>query len=86
MSQTTAPAGSRRIIWPSVITVVSAAILIGAEVFGAAYAGAWALGTLIGLDEIGQHILEAALVAIGIYVMYLFIRGARTVEPFTTRD
>ena len=30
------PAGSRQIYWPSVITVISAAILIGAEVFGAA--------------------------------------------------
>ena len=30
---------SREIIWPSVVTVISAAILIGAEVFGAAFAG-----------------------------------------------
>ena len=39
-----APASSsRQIVWPSVITVISAAILIGAEVFGAAFAGGWAL-------------------------------------------
>ena len=31
----------RQIVWPSVITVISAAILIGAEVFGAAFAGSW---------------------------------------------
>jgi hypothetical protein len=42
---------SRRIVWPSVITVVSAAILIGAEVFGAAFAGGWALAILFGLGE-----------------------------------
>jgi hypothetical protein len=29
----------REIAWPSVITVISAAILIGAEVFGGAFAG-----------------------------------------------
>ena len=39
MSDTNSTA-QRRIYWPSVITVVSAAILIGAEVFGAAFAGA----------------------------------------------
>ena len=44
-----APASSsRQIVWPSVITVISAAILIGAEVFGAAFAGGWALAILIG--------------------------------------
>src|ERR1700731_4582141 len=36
MSSQTPSTATRRIIWPSVVTVVSAAILIGAEVFGAA--------------------------------------------------
>jgi len=44
----------RRILWPNVLTVVSAAILISAEVFGAAFAGSWALENLSGL---GAHIL-----------------------------
>ena len=39
MSQQPASKASREIYWPSVITVISAAILIGAEVFGAAFAG-----------------------------------------------
>jgi hypothetical protein len=78
-------APDRQINWPSVITVISAAILIGAEVFGAAYAGGWALATLFGFDEIGQRIFEAVFVAIGIYIMYAFIRGAQRVEPFTRR-
>ena len=38
--------GDRRIAWPSVLTVISAAILIGAEVFGAAFAGGWAVEQL----------------------------------------
>ena len=39
-------AQDRRINWLNVVTVVSAAILIGAEVFGAAFAGSWAIATL----------------------------------------
>lgn len=85
MNKPAAPAG-RRINWPSVTTVVSAAVLIGAEVFGVAYAGGWALATLFGFAEIGQRIFEAILVALGIYIMFVFIRAARSVEPFTTRN
>lgn len=76
---------SRRIIWPSVVTVVSAAILIGAEVFGAAFAGGWALAILFGLDDTGAHILQAALFLLGVLVMAAFIRAAQRVEPFTRR-
>ena len=76
---------SRRIVWPSVITVLSAAILIGAEVFGAAFAGGWALAILFGLDDTGAHIVQAILFLIGVAVMIAFIRAAKRVEPFTTR-
>ena len=50
MSSQLTPRRPRQIVWPSVVTVVSAAILIGAEVFGAAFAGGWALAILLGLD------------------------------------
>ena len=73
------------IIWPSVITVISAAILIGAEVFGAAFAGGWALAILFGLDNTGAHILQAVLFAIGVLIMVAFIRAAQRIEPFTKR-
>lgn len=76
---------SRQIVWPTVITVISAAILIGAEVFGAAFAGGWALAILFGLDDLAAHILQAVLFALGVMVMAAFIRGARRVEPFTRR-
>ena len=85
MNKPAAPAG-RRINWPSVITVLSAAVLIGAEVFGAAYAGGWALATLFGFEDIGQRIFEAIFIAIGLYIMYVFIRAAQSVEPFMTRE
>jgi hypothetical protein len=76
---------SRRIVWPSVITIISAAILIGAEVFGAAFAGGWAIAVLLGLGDQGAHILQAVLFALGVLVMSAFIRGAQRVEPFTKR-
>jgi hypothetical protein len=76
---------SRQIVWPSVITVISAAILIGAEVFGAAFAGGWALAILFGLSDIEAHILQAVLFAIGVFVMINFIRAAQRVEPFVRR-
>ena len=75
----------RRILWQNVLTVVSAAILIGAEVFGAAFAGGWALAILFGLDDFGAHILQAVLFAVGVFVMAAFIRAAQRVEPFTRR-
>ena len=78
-------AESRRIVWLNVVTVVSAAILIGAEVFGAAFAGGWALAILFGLDDTGAHILQAVLFALGVLVMAAFIRAAQRVEPFMRR-
>ena len=76
---------SRQIVWRSVVTVISAAILIGAEVFGAAFAGGWALAILLDLGDQGAHILQAVLFAIGVFVMISFIRAAQRVEPFFKR-
>jgi hypothetical protein len=75
-----------RIIWSNVSTVVSAAVLIGAEVFGAAYAGGWALATLFGFEELGQRLFEACFIAVGVYIMYVFLRNAQRVEPFVARE
>jgi hypothetical protein len=85
MSSEPSPTANRRIVWPSVITVVSAAILISAEVFGAAFAGGWALAILFGLDDTGAHILQAILFALGVFVMVAFVRAAQRVEPFFKR-
>jgi len=73
----------RRIIWLNVMTVLSAAILIGAEVFGAAFAGGWAIAGLFDLGEYGGYALQALFSAMGLAVMAAFIRAARRVEPFT---
>jgi hypothetical protein len=79
-------AASNRIVWLNVVTVISAAILIGAEVFGAAFAGSWALATLFDLGGIGQRILDAVFVLCGIAIMAQFVRTAHRIEPFTARD
>jgi hypothetical protein len=76
------PAG-RRIVWTNVMTVLSAAILIGAEVFGAAFAGGWALANLFDLGPTGGYVLRGLFFVLGLIVMASFIRNARRVEPFT---
>jgi hypothetical protein len=76
--------GSRRILWQNVSTVVSAAILISAEVFGAAFAGGWAVANLVGLGDYGVYTLQIAFFVVGLYVMANFVRNAMRIEPFTT--
>lgn len=85
MTDKTAPTASRQIAWPSVITVISAAILIGAEVFGAAFAGGWALAILFGLGETQGQILQGVLFVAGVAIMVAFVRNAQRIEPFTRR-
>jgi hypothetical protein len=85
MSSEPSSTASSQIVWSSVITVISAAILIGAEVFGAAFAGGWALAILFGLDDTGAHIVQAVLFGLGVLVMIAFVRAAQRVEPFFKR-
>ena len=74
----------RRINWLNVVTVMSAAILIGAEVFGAAFAGGWALAGLFNLGTYGGYTLQFIFSAIGLVIMASFVRAASRVEPFTS--
>ena len=73
----------RRILWQNVSTVLSAAVLIGAEVFGAAFAGGWAVANLIGLGDYGVYSLQIVFFLGGLFVMATFIRNAMRIEPFT---
>jgi len=77
--------GPRPIAWLSVLTVVSAAILISAEVFGAAFAGGWAVANLLDLGTDGVHVFQAIFFVLGIAVMIAFVRNASHVEPFRRR-
>ncbi len=83
MSRATSPTGNRGVVWQNVLTVLSAAILIGAEVFGAAFAGGWAVASYLDLGPYGVHIMQGIFFLCGIAVMVAFIRNARRVEPFT---
>jgi hypothetical protein len=75
----------RRIVWLNVMTVVSAAVLIGAEVFGAAFAAGWAFATLFQLGEYGVYGLQIIFFLLGFAVMVRFVLNARRVEPFVER-
>ena len=61
-----------RINWLNVSTVISAAILIGAEVFGAAFAMSWAIATLFDLNDFFRYMLDAVLFGGGLAVMVSF--------------
>ena len=78
-----APRRARRVLWLNVLTVVSAAILISAEVFGAAFAGSWAIANLFALGSLGARVLDGLFILLGIVVMVQFVRAAHRVEPFT---
>ena len=67
--------------------MLSAAILIGAEVFGAAYAGGWAVAMLLGLGDYRRHRpARRCSSLVGLAVMISFVRQAPRVEPFTPRQ
>ena len=74
-----------RVNWLNVLTVVSAAILISAEVFGAAFAGGWAVANLFEFGIDGIHIFQGIFFILGIAVMIAFVRHAKEVEPFLTK-
>ena len=76
----------RRILWQNVSTVMSAAVLISAEVFGAAFAGGWALANVLGLGDAGVYGVQIALFIVGLVVMASFVRNAMRIEPFLARD
>ena len=83
MDATVQKPANRRINWLNVLTVISAAILIGAEVFGAAFAAGWAFANLFALGIYGVHILQGFFFLCGVAVMLKFITNARRVEPFS---
>jgi hypothetical protein len=88
MNNTVERPRGRRINWISVLTVASAAILIGAVVFGAAFAGGWAVAYLLGFGDYDYSvpIMQGLFFVLGMMVMVAFVRSAQRVEPFTTAD
>ncbi|MDR6953594.1 membrane protein implicated in regulation of membrane protease activity [Ancylobacter sp. 3268] len=72
----------RRIRWDHVSTVVSAAILLGAELIGAGLAAGWAVAALFNAGWVTELIFEGAFGLLAIYGIYRFIMKAKSVEPF----
>jgi hypothetical protein len=74
-----------RIIWANVITVVSAAILIGTVTIGTGLATGWAIAGLFGLGNVAAYALESLFAVLAVVIVYAFVRGAMRVEPFVER-
>ena len=72
----------RRIRWDNVSTVVSAAILLGAELIGAGLAAGWALAALFQASLMWEIIFEGAFALLAVYGIYRFVVKAKSVEPF----
>jgi hypothetical protein len=78
-------ASARGIHWTNIITVLSAAILIGTEIIGAGMATGWAIAGLLGFGEIGAYVLEAVFLAGACVIIFNFVRRAAKIEPFSKR-
>jgi len=59
--------------------------VLGLEVFGAAFAGGWAVASYLDLGIYGEHIVQGLFFICGVAVMIAFLRNAQRVEPFVTR-
>lgn len=51
------------------MTLISVMILIGAEVFGVALAGGWALAGLFELGDVVGYVLMGIFALFGVYIM-----------------
>ncbi len=74
---------SRTVNWRNLLTIVSVMILVGAEVFGVALAGGWALAGLFELGRTASYVLMALFSGLGAYAMLMLWRRATAVEPVT---
>lgn len=83
MSETSNPSG--RVNWTNVITVISAAILIGTEIIGAGFATGWAIAGLFGLGNIGAYVLQGLFGLLAAYIIFKFVRRATKIEQFFVR-
>ncbi len=76
---------ARGVHWTNVITVLSAAILIGTEFIVAAGALGWAIADRTGLGEVFAYVLQAIFLAVGCVIIFNFVRRAAKIEPFVER-
>jgi large-conductance mechanosensitive channel len=74
----------RRLSLAQIVTAASVAVLVGAEVFGLAFATGWAIGGLFELGPVVTYAIEGLLCAGGIFVMVALMRRVIAVERHQT--
>ncbi|MDB5509434.1 MAG: hypothetical protein JWL93_1903 [Hyphomicrobiales bacterium] len=74
-------AEGKRINWENAVTIVSVAILVGTELVGLTWAAGWAFGGMLGLPRSVSLVVEIAGAALGLVLVYYFVRAALKVEP-----
>jgi hypothetical protein len=79
------PSSDKSINWTSLITICSAAILIGTELLGAAWASGWALAGFFQLGSTVEMILQGVFALCALYAIFVFLRQAARVEPVFKR-
>ena len=76
-------AGPKRTNWLNLVTVVSAMILVGAEVFGVAIAAGWAIAGLFELGAQISYVLMGVFSLMAAYALWAFWKRAVEIEPVT---
>jgi hypothetical protein len=67
--------------WNNALTLVSVAVLVGAELVGAGAAAGWAIGGLFQIGDMLTHALEAILILLALSGLFYFVRAALRHEP-----
>ena len=67
--------------WTNAVTLISVAILVGTELFGAGAAAGWAIGGLFQLGEPVTRALEGLLILTALTGLFYFLRAAVAHEP-----
>jgi hypothetical protein len=70
-----------RINRKNLVTIISAAILVGTEILGAALAFGWAMGSLYQLGDMAKDVLIGLCLIGGTYGIWKFVKGAIKIEP-----
>ena len=71
----------KTIRWPSLVTIISVAILVGTELLGAAWAAGWAVASLLQLGNTVGTVLQGVFALIALLVVAVFMRQAVKAEP-----
>jgi uncharacterized membrane protein YjfL (UPF0719 family) len=65
----------------NLVTIVSLAILVGAEILGAALALGWAIGSMYELPDMWRWAVIGLCLAAGAYMIFRFMQNAVKIEP-----